>query len=285
MSIDVLQNRIRKYKNPFAVIFAPVYDFLPDQYEKNPVGVGDYCCTLLSALKDLVPAVRIDFTAFALLGEGGMSQMQRVMRCAKEMGYYVILDWLVLEKVGASEDRAKQLLCGSSYPCDGITLCGYAGSDCIRPYISASAEKQQDVFVVLKTANRSGMEIQDLQTGGRLVHMAVADYLNRWGETAMGRCGYSRIAAMAGATNATILKNLRKKYPKVFLLVDGLDVSGANARNASEAFDQLGHGALCCAGSSILGAWKEHENLDPVAAAVEAAERMKRNITRYLMIL
>ena len=285
MSIDVLQNRIRKFKNPSAVILAPVYDFLPKGYEKNATGAGDYCCTLLSGLKELIPAVRVDFAAFALLGEGGIAQLQRVMRCAKSMGYYVILDWMVLEKAGAAADRANQLLSGEAYPCDGITLCAYAGSECIKPYVAAAAAKEQDVFVVLKTANKSGMEIQDLQTGGRLVHMAVADLLNSWGEAAICRCGYSRISGMVGATNATSLQILRKKYPSIFLVVDGLDVSGANARNASEAFDALGHGAICCSGSSILGAWKEHENLDPIEAALEAAERMRRNITRYVTVL
>lgn len=285
MSIDVLQSNIRKCKNPSAVIFAPVYDFLPSGYEKNAVGVGDYCCTLLSAFRDRVPAIRVDFAAFALLGPGGIEQMQRLMQCAKSMGYYVILDWMVLEKAGAAADRASQLLIGDQYPCDGISLCSYGGSDCLKPYIAASAKKGQDVFVVLRTANKSGMEIQDLQTGGRLVHMAVADLLSGWGEGAGCRCGYSRISAMAGATSATSLQLLRKKYPSIFLVVDGLDVSGANARNASEAFDALGHGAICCSGSSILAAWKEHEDIDPVEAALDAVERMKRNITRYVTVL
>jgi hypothetical protein len=102
----------------------------------------------------------------------------------------------------------------------------------------------------------------------------------------MERCGYSRLAAMAGANNAASLKNLRQKYPRMFLLVDGLDLTGANARNASEAFDRLGHGALCCGGSSIIGAWKTAEpDADPVACAVEAAERMKRNLSRYIVVL
>ncbi len=285
MSIDVLQSRIRQYKNPSAVIFAPVMDFLPPSYDRSASGMGDYCCDLLFGLKELIPAVRVDFSAFALLGDGGLDQLRRVMLYAKELGYYVILDWLVLEKAGAAADHAKQLLANESYPFDGITLCAYAGSECIKPYISASAKQEQDVFVVLKTANKSGMEVQDLQTGGRLVYLAVADLLNSWGESVVGRFGFSRISAMAGATSADSLRVLRKKYPGIFLIVDGLDVSGANARNASEAFNSLGYGAVCCAGSSVLGAWKESEGTDPIQAAITAVERMKRNITRYVTVL
>lgn len=286
MSIDVLQNKIRKLKNPSAVILAPGLDQIPETFGTGAAGAGEYCCRLLDALKDIIPAVRVSFAAFALLGVDGLAQLQRVMKYAAELGYYVILDWMQLEKVGAAEQSAKLLLEGEDYPCDGITLCGYAGSDCIKPYMAAAAGKKQDVFVVLKTANRSAMEIQDLQTGGRTVHTAAADFLNRWGETAMERCGYSRLAAMAGANNAVSLRNLRQKYPRMFLLVDGLDVTGANSKNASEAFDRLGHGALCCSGSSIIGAWKDAEpDADPIVCAVEAAERMKRNLSRYILVL
>ena len=285
MSIDVLQNRIRKFKNPSALILAPVYDFLPEGYDKTASGVGDYCEGLLNTLKDIVPAIRVDFASFALLGGDGSGQLHRVMHRAKELGYYVILDWMMLEKPGAAADRATQLLTGDTFACDGLTLCPYAGTDCIKPYVQAAAQGKKDLFVAIKTANKSGRELQDLQTGGRLVHMAAADYLSPWTESAIERCGYSRVSAMVGANSATMLRTIRKKYPNLFLLVDGLDVSGANARNASCGFDSLGHGALCCAGSSIMGAWKEHPELSPLEAAVESAERMKRNITRYVTIL
>ena len=70
-----------------------------------------------------------------------------------------------------------------------------------------------------------------------------------------------------------------------WLLVEGLEVPGANAKNCSYAFDKMGYGALVCAGTSILGAWQEREDGDYIAAAKDAAERLKRNLTRYVTIL
>jgi microcompartment protein CcmK/EutM len=63
----------------------------------------------------------------------------------------------------------------------------------------------------------------------------------------------------------------------MFLLVDGSDYSGANAKNCSAAFDKLGHGAVVCAGSSITAAWQEEHSaqVDAVTSAVQAAEREK----------
>lgn len=288
MSIDVLQNRIRKMKNPLALVLDPHPQLVPEMYasafESEAQAAGEYCCALLDRLKDLIPAVRINFNGFALLGADGMVQLDRCLRRAKELGYYVILDWMKLETPAEAERSARILLKENAFPCDGVTLCGYAGSDCVKPYIGAVEKKA--IFVALKTANKSGAELQDLQTGGRVVYTAAADLLNRRAEEAVERCGYSRIAAMAGANNGGALRTLRQKYRRLFLLVDGLDATGGNAKNVSYAFDQLGHGALCCASASIMGAWKEAEpGTDPMAAAVEAVERIKRNLNRYVTIL
>lgn len=287
MSVDVLQNKIRKKKNPCALVLSPETSLIPPSFasafEDPAMAAGEYCAALLEALKEQLPAVRVDFGAFALMGAEGINQMHRLMKLAKDLGYYVILDWMRLENPESAKAAASVLM---QWPCDGVSLCVYGGSDCVKPYIAAANQGKKSVFVTLKTGNKSGSELQDLQTGGRLVYTAAADMVVRWGESAMERCGYSRIAAMAGANNASALRNLRQKYPNLFLVVDGLDATGANAKNASNAFDKMGHGGLCCAGRGILGAWKEAEaGTDPVAAAVEEAERMKRNVTRYVTIL
>ena len=138
---------------------------------------------------------------------------------------------------------------------------------------------------VVRTANRSASEVQDLIAGGRLVHTAVADIMNRLGEQLVGKCGYSQVGAVASASAADSLRALRSKYIRLFLLLDGYDYPNSNAKNCSFAFDKLGHGAIACASESILNAWQEGEPEDYLAFAVEAAQRMKKNLTRYITVL
>jgi len=71
------------------------------------------------------------------------------------------------------------------------------------------------------------------------------------------------------------------------VLIDGYDYSGANAKNCSYAFDKLGHGAIACAEEAILSAWKEDivGDADAIALSLQAAERMKKNLLRYITIL
>ena len=141
--------------------------------------------------------------------------------------------------------------------------------------------------MILRSANKSASEIQDLLTGSRLVYTAAADITKRLGEPLLGRCGYSRIAGVGPATSPDALLTLRNKYPNIFLLVDGCDYSGANAKNCALAFDKLGHGAIACAGDSVVAAWREADTyqIDAIALAIQAAERLKKNLNRYVTIL
>lgn len=287
MSIDVLQNKIRKLKNPAALWLCPTPDLIPpavlEQWRNPALAAGNYSTELLQALCESIGAVRVSFDAFAMLGPQGLEQLVAVLEKARALGFYVILDWQHLESGAMAEHFAKALLKEEMYPCDALTLASYGGSETVKPYIQAAGKKS--LFVSVKTGNKTGSELQDLQTGGRTVYMAAADLITRWGENAVDRCGYSRVAAVAGAVNSGSLRTLRQKYPRLFLLVEGLEVSGANAKNCSYAFDKMGHGALVCAGSSVLGAWQEREDGDYLAAARDAADRLKRNLTRYVTVL
>ena len=287
MSMDVLKNKIRKLRNPSALTIAPTLDSLPPQYltefDSPVLGMGEYCRRSLEALKGLLPAVKVSFSAFALLGPEGLTQLQSVLDKAKELGYYVILDWQRQEDESAAKAAAKLIFSGGIWKCDGVVLSCYPGSGSIKPYITEANKEKKDVYVVLKTGGKSGSELQDLQTGGRTVYTAAADLLARWGDQTMERCGYSRVAGVGSASHLASLRTLREKYPKLFLLVDGLEAGNANARNASFAFDNMGAGALVC--SNLLTAWIENPANDPIEEVVAAAQRMKRNVTTYVTVL
>ena len=70
-------------------------------------------------------------------------------------------------------------------------------------------------------------------------------------------------------------------------MVDGYDYPSSNAKNCAEAADQLGHGVIVTAGTSITAAWliEDNDGTEFMADALEAAERMKKNLTRYFTVL
>ena len=288
MSVDKLQEKIRKLKNPSVLDLRVSAEQIPPHLLENASSYAaayrSYCEALLEELKEIVPAVRFSFNSFALMGPEGLEMLPVMLEQAKEKGYYVLLDGPESFSKTAAQMASEVVM---ALACDSVVLSAYVGSDCLKPYIQKLKDSEKSLFMVLRSANKSASELQELMTGSRLMYMAAADVANRLGEPIMGRWGYSMIGGVGAATSADSLRALRGKYKGMFLLVDGYDYPNANAKNCSLAFDKLGHGAIVCAGRTITGAWAAEgdDGTHYAQLAVQAAERMKKNLLRYITVL
>ena len=292
MSIDKLQERIRKLKNPSVVDFGIRPEHIPPHlmqaHDTFASAYEQFCKELLHGLADVVAGVRFSLGSMAAIGPEGVLLLKDLLNTAQKLGYYVILDGPAVMSAQEAEFLADMLLNQESEWCfDGLILTPYIGSDGIKPFTMKLNKTNKDLFVVVRTANRSAPELQDLLTGSRLVHLAAADIVKRFAEPMIAKCGYSNVAAVAAASSADSLRTLREKYKSIFLLLDGYDYPNANAKNCSAAFDKLGHGAAACAGTSVTAAWLDApgDAQEYVSQAIEAAQRMKKNLTRYIVLL
>lgn len=292
MSIDRLQERIRRTKNPSVIDLTVDKKVIPEcvssQADTWTKAYMLFAQEMLEALRGLVPAVRFQFNGFAIYGAEGLELLNKVTKRAQKLGYYVLLDAPEAICAARAEQTAELLLDLENSVCfDGLIVSSYIGSDGLKPYAKRLKKSEKSLFVVIRTPNKSASELQDLLTGSRLVHMAMADVVNNLAAPLLGRCGFSQIGCAASATSADSLRTLRSKYKSMFLLVDGYDYPVANAKNCSHAFDSLGHGAIVCAGASVTGAWLEADCSETqyLSLAVEAAERMKKNLTKYVPVL
>ena len=287
MSVDALQEKIRKTKNPSVLYFDGVTEWIPphicEAADNETSAYGTFCRSLLGELKGIVPAVRFSFGGFSLLGGAGVELLVSLLREADRLGYYILLDAPEMLNPQSAK-RAAAALADKVYSYDGLVVSTYMGTDILKPFLPLCKEGKA-LFPIVRTANKSASEVQDLITGGRLVHTAVADLISRLGEPLTGKCGYNQVCAVASAGGADSLRTLRTKYTRLFLLLDGYDYPNANAKNCSFAFDKLGHGAAACASECILYAWHEGDAQDYLRLAREAAERMKKNLTRYITVL
>lgn len=288
MSVDNLQEKVRKKKNPSMLELAMPLDQMPPQFSQDAAGYGAFCRELLDGLKTAMPAVRISFASFALLGPDGLQELSQTLKTASELGWYVVLDAPELASPMMAQIAANAIFGeNSGFPCEGLIIPGYAGSDIIQPFLPFCKTQKKDIFVITRTANRSAPELQDLLAGSRLVHAAAADHVNRYGADTEGKYGYTRVGILASASSGESLRSLRAKYPKLFFLLDGFDYPNANAKNCSYGFDRFGHGAVACGGTAITCAWKqvESDGSDWLTHSLAAADRMKKKLTRYVTIL
>ena len=292
MSIDRLQERIRRTKNPSVIDLTVCKKVIPacviEQAGSWQKAYLQYMQELIESLRGIVPALRFRFNGFAIYGADGLELLKTITKRAKRLGFYILLD--APEALGQMEsEQTAEILFAEDGPAvfDGLILPAYIGSDGIKPYARLLKENEKTLFVVIRTPNKSASEVQDLLAGSRLVHIAMAEKINTFIGGVAGKCGYAQIGCAASATSADSLRTLRSKYKNMFIFVDGYDYSSANAKYCSNAFDSLGHGAIVCAGLGITGAWNDSDcNEDMyLSLAIEAAERMKKNLTKYVTIL
>ena len=83
MSIEKLQEKIRKTKNPSVVDLTVTASQVPVgilQQESDPVKAAkQYCVELLEGLKGIVPAVRFSYAWYSLMGADALCSLQEIM--------------------------------------------------------------------------------------------------------------------------------------------------------------------------------------------------------------
>ena len=306
MSIDVLQSKIRKLKTPIVVGLDPTPDGIPpvlldqaySEKGRSPEGLAlaytEFCKGILDILKGFVPAVKVQSACFEALGHYGVAAMEEVLAYARKLRYYVLLETMRTDVGHIAEITARSIFEGFRFgeetwlpfPCDALVINGYLGSDSVKPYLPwLKGPDGKNIFVVVRSSNRSAAEVQDLISGDRNIHIAMADLTLRWSTDLFGKCGYGEVGAVVGGLAPRVIQTLRKRYDTLFFLVPGYGAQGGVAKHASYAFDRFGHGAAVCASRSIIEAWKETPEQDYRDAALAAAEKMKRQLETYVTVL
>lgn len=306
MSIERLQQQIRAKKNPTMVSLDPVASRLPAHLLEEATGkhgetlsalahaYETFSFGILDALRDLVPAVKVQAGCFQALGRDGAAALETVLARARELGYYVLLDTAASPTPVTGEALAQACFGGipvgaqrfTPLACDGLSLQPYQGSDSVKPLLPYLSE-DKSLFLVARSANKSAREMQDLLSGDRVVHQVVIDLAMRWCGERYGKSGYAGIGVVLSGTQPDFLKRLRKKYDRLFFLVPGYGSWGAYGKDVQHAFDLAGHGAVVCAGRTLLYAYEKSggDGRDYQETARKAAEKMRDNILQYIEVL
>ena len=137
MSMDYLQDRIRKLKSPLIVDLSVLPEHIPGFVKEGrdeKEAYAEFCRSLLEGLHQCCAGVRFSFDRFALMG--ALEQLSDLMMKATELGYYVLLEGpAVMTPWGAEMTADAVFGAESKYPCQGIILSPWAGSDVFKPFL------------------------------------------------------------------------------------------------------------------------------------------------------
>jgi orotidine-5'-phosphate decarboxylase len=298
--IDSLIEKIKETKNPSAVGLDTAFSFLPQAVQKKcrttvdaAKAVTEFNQKIIDKICDIVPAVKIQIAYYEMLGVDGMTAFSETAKYAKRKKMLVIIDAKRNDIGSTAEAYSKAYFSGVEI--NGKTFCGfegdfltvnpYLGFDGIKPFVEDCRKFDKGIFVLVKTSNKSGAELQDLVlSGGETVYRRVGALVSGWGADLVGKYGYSDVGAVVGATQAAEAAKLRQTHKGLFFLVPGYGAQGATARELSVCFDSNCSGAIVNSSRGIICAFNkpEFKAMKPEDAARESALIMREDIVNAL---
>lgn len=154
-------------------------------------------------MHDLIRVVKVQAAYYEMYGLPGITAFSETLRLARELGYIAIAD-CKRNDIGATAGayaKAYLLARGRIFLrlCHSESLPRRGRHQARLPELAG--EYGRGLYVLVKTSNPSGVELQDQALAdGRKVYELMADLVSHWGSGLIGSCGYSAVGAVVGAT-------------------------------------------------------------------------------------
>lgn len=294
MIIDKLIDKIIATENPSVIGLDTCVDYLPEDMQAKCNTLEDagkyifeFNKNLIDALKDVIPAVKVQVAYYEMYGVEGMKAFRDTLKYASDNGIVTIAD-VKRNDIGSTAGAySKAYLSGvtlggkkiTPFEADFITVNGYLGSDGILPFVNDCKDNEKGIFALVKTSNPTSGELQDKRfESGKTLYEEMGTLVTKWGEELIGKYGYSSVGAVVGATHKEQAEVIRKAFPSTFFLIPGYGAQGGKAEDLKVCFDN-GLGGIVNSSRGILTAYKKaYKGLSYVDGAVKATEDMRRDL-------
>ncbi len=287
---DTLIDSIEQTSNPTVAGLDPRLEYLPEQLSKCATSpesaagaITEFNCRIIDEIKDVVPAVKIQSAFYELYSYYGVRAMEQTAAYAKKNGLIVMADVKRNDIGSTAEAYAAAYLKSGLY--DYITVNPYPGYDGIKPFTDVCESDGKGIFVLARMSNPSAAQLQNIVgTDGKPMYIRVGELITEWGQSTIGKYGYSAVGAVVGATNPDEARALRRQLKSVFFLVPGYGAQGGKGKDAAAAFDENGRGAIVNNSRGIIAAYKadKYKGLPYYKAAREAALAMRDDLKTAL---
>ncbi|GDY28874.1 orotidine-5'-phosphate decarboxylase [Gandjariella thermophila] len=199
----------------------------------DPVGLERFALTCVEALAGEVAAVKPQSAFFEAYGARGIAVLERVIAETRSGGALVVLD-AKRGDIGSTMAAyaAAYLADGAPLAADAVTLSPYLGFGSLTPALDAAAVAGRGVFVLARTSNPEGAEVQRAVTeSGSSVAQAVVDAA---AERNAGASPMGGVGVVVGATVGDSGLDLTRLNGPI--LAPGLGAQGATAADLRRVF-------------------------------------------------
>lgn len=193
-------------------------------------GLSAFADICVEALGPVAAVIKPQVAFFEPFGSAGFAVLERVVAGCREAGALVIADAKRGDIGSTMAAYAQAWLSESSPLCaDSVTASPYLGYESLRSALDLARSGERGVFVLARTSNPEGGELQRAQVGERTVAQSIVD-----AAAAENTDGTATVGLVVGATREHGLDLAGLRGP---ILAPGLGAQGATAADLPIVFD------------------------------------------------
>ncbi len=265
---DKLAARWRSADSLLCVGLDPDPTRLPAQLRQRDDAIFAFCAAIADATAPFACAFKPQIAYFA--SAGAETQLEDLMTHLRRRHPQipVVLDAKRGDIGATAQHYAREVF--ERYGADAVTLSPFMGFDSIEPFM---AHADRGIFVLCRTSNPGGDDLQMLEVGGGRLY----EHIARLASTGWNRSG--QLGLVVGATYPAELARVRALAGDVPLLVPGIGAQGGDVQACVQAGQTAaGTGMLINSSRAILYA---SQGDDFAEAAAAAAKRTREEINRH----
>jgi orotidine-5'-phosphate decarboxylase len=228
---------------------------------------------IIDATHDLCVAYKPNLAFYESCGLEGWKAFEKTVRYIREKDptQFIIADAKRGDIGNTAEMYARSFY--ESLPIDAVTLAPYMGKDSVQPFLSYPGKW---AILLALTSNRGSADFQMLEDAqGERLFEKVLRRSSDWGDE-------FSMMYVVGATQGSLLQDVRKLVPRHFLLVPGVGAQGGSLKEVARYAMNDDCGLLVNASRQILYASKDEEFAQ---AARQEDLKLQQEMQTYLKAL
>ena len=212
-------------------------------------GLERFALTAVEAIAPVAGVVKPQSAFFERFGSRGIAVLERVLSESREAGALVLLD-VKRGDIGSTTQAYADAYLDPASPlaADAITASPFLGFGSLTPMVETARRYGAGLFVLARTSNPEGVQVQSAASGGRSVAGFVLDQLRELnhGAEPMGDFG-----PVVGATLAEVEEDLDVNGP---ILAPGFGAQGGTITDLRRIFGAAAPRVLPSSSREVLSA-------------------------------
>ena len=273
MTKSEIFSQIRKKKSFLCIGLDTDLEKIPKHLLKKVDPVFEFNKQIIDATKDFCVAYKPNIAFYECRGTNGWESLEKTLKYIPK-DIFTIADAKRGDIGNTSAMYAKTFF--KQYDFDAVTVAPYMGSDSVKPFLEY---KNKWAVILALTSNEGAKDFQmsannkQPEAGSNLYKQVLA-VSQKWGTN-------ENTMYVVGATQAKMLKGIRKIVPDHFLLIPGVGAQGGDLKKVSQYGMNKECGLLVNASRSIIYAGNGE---DFPEKANEEARKIQKEMQELLEI-